>query len=69
VNAIAALAALPVAALVLVGLLRATPRRLVATPDGERWHTGSTPVVGGVGIFAGLVAGIGAAALAGATDT
>jgi UDP-GlcNAc:undecaprenyl-phosphate GlcNAc-1-phosphate transferase len=68
VNAIAALAALPVAALVLLGLLRSTPRRLVATPTGERWHTGSTPVFGGVGIFAGLVAGIGAAVLAGAVD-
>ena len=67
-NAVAALAALPVAALVLLGLLRATPRRLVRTPDGKRWHTGSTPVFGGVGIFAGLVAGAGAAALAGATD-
>ena len=67
-NALAALAALPVAALVLLGLLRATPRRLVRAPDGERWHTGSTPIFGGVGIFAGLVAGLGAAALAGATD-
>jgi UDP-GlcNAc:undecaprenyl-phosphate/decaprenyl-phosphate GlcNAc-1-phosphate transferase len=68
VNAIAALAALPVAALVLLGLLRATPRRLVATPTGERWNTGSTPVFGGVGIFAGLLAGLGAAGLAGAAD-
>jgi UDP-GlcNAc:undecaprenyl-phosphate GlcNAc-1-phosphate transferase len=69
VNAIAALAALPVAALFLLALLRAAPSgRLVAAPTGERWHTRSTPVFGGVGIFAGLVAGIGAAALAGAAD-
>jgi UDP-GlcNAc:undecaprenyl-phosphate/decaprenyl-phosphate GlcNAc-1-phosphate transferase len=68
VNATVALAALPVAALVLLGLLRATPRRLVRAPDGERWHSGSTPVFGGVGIFAGLVAGLGLAAAAGVTD-
>jgi UDP-GlcNAc:undecaprenyl-phosphate GlcNAc-1-phosphate transferase len=68
VNAIVALAALPVAALVLLGLLRAMPRRLVRAPDGERWHTGSTPVFGGVGIFAGLVAGTALAAAVGATD-
>ena len=68
-NAIAAVAALPVAALTLLALLRAAPRgRLVADPSGERWHTRSTPVFGGVGIFLGLAAGIGAAVAAGGTD-
>jgi UDP-GlcNAc:undecaprenyl-phosphate GlcNAc-1-phosphate transferase len=67
VNAIAAVAALPVAALVLAGLLRANlGGRLVATPSGERWHERATPVFGGVGIFAGLLAGVGAAAALGA---
>ncbi|MGH3070986.1 MAG: hypothetical protein ACRDNB_01790 [Gaiellaceae bacterium] len=66
-NAIAALAALPVAALTLVALLRAAPGgRLVADPSGERWHTRTTPLYGGVGIFLGLVAGVGAAVAAGA---
>ena len=68
-NAIAAVAALPVAALTLVALLRAAPRgRLVADPSGERWHTRSTPLFGGVAIFLGLAAGVGAAVAAGATE-
>ena len=68
-NAIAAVAATSVAALTLFGLLRAgVGGRLVADPSGERWHASSTPVFGGVGIFLGLVAGIAAAVLVGATD-
>ena len=68
-NAIAAVAATSVAALTLYGLLRAgVGGRLVADPSGERWHASSTPVFGGVGIFLGLVAGIAAAVLVGATD-
>ena len=66
-NAIAAVAALSVAALVLAGLLRAKlGGRLVAAPSGERWHGRATPVFGGVGIFAGLLAGVGAAVALGA---
>jgi UDP-GlcNAc:undecaprenyl-phosphate GlcNAc-1-phosphate transferase len=62
VNAIAAVAALSVAALTLAALLRANVAgRLVAAPSGERWHERPTPVFGGIGIFAGLVAGVGAA--------
>jgi len=69
VNAIAAVAALPVAALVLAGLLRAgVGGRLVAAPSGERWHERATPTFGGVGIFAGLLAGAGAALAAGAVE-
>jgi UDP-GlcNAc:undecaprenyl-phosphate GlcNAc-1-phosphate transferase len=69
VNAIAAVAALSVAALTLYGLLRAgVGGRLVADPSGERWHTRSTPTFGGVGIFLGLVAGVGAAVAVGATE-
>ena len=68
-NAIAAVAALSVAALTLYGLLRAgVGGRLVADPSGERWHTRSTPTFGGVGIFLGLVAGVGAAVAVGATE-
>ena len=68
-NAIAAVAALSVAALTLWALLRAgVGGRLVADPSGERWHTSSTPTFGGVGIFLGLVAGVGAAVAVGATD-
>jgi UDP-GlcNAc:undecaprenyl-phosphate/decaprenyl-phosphate GlcNAc-1-phosphate transferase len=69
VNAIAALSALPVAALVLHGLLRTRAGGLlVAEPSGERWHDRPTPTFGGVGIFAGLAAGILLADLAGAVE-
>jgi UDP-GlcNAc:undecaprenyl-phosphate/decaprenyl-phosphate GlcNAc-1-phosphate transferase len=69
VNAIAALAALSVAALTISLLLRAgVGGRLVADPSGARWHTRSTPLFGGVGIFLGLLAGTGAAVAVGATE-
>ena len=53
------IAAFAVAAAVLWLLLR-TPAgaRLVAVPSDARWHTQSTPLFGGVGIFTGFSAGI-----------
>jgi UDP-GlcNAc:undecaprenyl-phosphate GlcNAc-1-phosphate transferase len=67
VSTSAALAALPAAFLVVWTLLR-TPlaARLVAAPSADRWHERSTPLLGGIGIFAGITAGIGVAAAAGA---
>jgi UDP-GlcNAc:undecaprenyl-phosphate/decaprenyl-phosphate GlcNAc-1-phosphate transferase len=64
--AVAALAALPASFLTIRGLLR-TPaaQRLVAAPRAERWHTRSTPLLGGIGIFAGLLVASGLATLAG----
>jgi UDP-GlcNAc:undecaprenyl-phosphate/decaprenyl-phosphate GlcNAc-1-phosphate transferase len=63
------LAALPVAALVIWGSLRSTlARRIVAAPTRDRWHERETPLLGGVGIFAGLMAGVGAAVAFGAVD-
>ncbi len=63
------IAALPAAALVLWGLLRSTlGDRLVAEATGDRWHARPTPTFGGVGIFAGLLAGIGLAVASGAID-
>ena len=61
----AALIAFPAAALVLAGLLRSpAARRLVSPPREDRWHTETTPHLGGIGIFAGLAAGsLGALAL------
>src|ERR671936_189853 len=55
--------AVPVTALVTWALLR-SPRagRVVAAPRGDRWHESPTPLLGGVAIFAGLLAGVGAAA-------
>jgi UDP-GlcNAc:undecaprenyl-phosphate GlcNAc-1-phosphate transferase len=59
VIAIVSIAAFAVAAAVLWLLLR-TPAgaRLVAVPSDARWHTQSTPLFGGVGIFTGFSAGI-----------
>jgi len=53
--AVAALAALPASLLTIRGLLH-TPaaRHVVAAPRADRWHTRSTPLLGGSGIFAGL---------------
>src|SRR5687768_720287 len=69
VSTLAVLIALPVAAAVIAGLLRSsTAQRLVAPPRADRWHERPTPMFGGVGIFAGLLAGTLAALAAGALD-
>jgi UDP-GlcNAc:undecaprenyl-phosphate/decaprenyl-phosphate GlcNAc-1-phosphate transferase len=64
--AVAALAALPASLLTIQGLLH-TPaaRHVVAAPRADRWHKRSTPLLGGSGIFAGLLAAAGIAAAAG----
>jgi UDP-GlcNAc:undecaprenyl-phosphate GlcNAc-1-phosphate transferase len=63
--AAAALAAFPASLLTIWALLR-TPaaRHVVAAPRADRWHTKSTPLLGGSGFLAGLLvaAGIGLAA-------
>ena len=65
-SAVAAVVAFPVAALLTwVGLRTTTGRRLVSLPTGERWAERETPSFGGVGIVAGLWAGVGAALAAG----
>ncbi len=62
-----ALVALPVTILALVGLRRSTlARRLVALPSRDRWHEQPTPILGGIGIFAGFSAGLWLPAAAGA---
>jgi UDP-GlcNAc:undecaprenyl-phosphate/decaprenyl-phosphate GlcNAc-1-phosphate transferase len=60
--AVAALAALPASLLTIRGLLH-TPaaRYVVAAPRSDRWHTRSTPLLGGSGIFAGLLVAVGIA--------
>jgi UDP-GlcNAc:undecaprenyl-phosphate/decaprenyl-phosphate GlcNAc-1-phosphate transferase len=40
--------------------------RIVAAPRGDRWHRAATPTLGGIGIFAGIAAGLGAAVGVGA---
>jgi UDP-GlcNAc:undecaprenyl-phosphate/decaprenyl-phosphate GlcNAc-1-phosphate transferase len=58
VTVAAALAAFP-ASLITIRLLLSTPaaRHVVAAPRADRWHVKSTPLLGGSGIFAGIVAG------------
>ncbi len=64
------LAALPVASIVLWTLLRSPSvgGRLVAHPSRARWHERPTPLFGGVGIAAGLVAGVLLALATGAVE-
>jgi UDP-GlcNAc:undecaprenyl-phosphate/decaprenyl-phosphate GlcNAc-1-phosphate transferase len=65
--AAAAFAALPVS-LATIWLLLRTPaaQYAVAAPRADRWHKRSTPLLGGSGIFVGLLAGCGVAVAAGA---
>jgi UDP-GlcNAc:undecaprenyl-phosphate GlcNAc-1-phosphate transferase len=66
VSAVPAIVALPVAAAVTWALLRSGfARRIVARPTGDRWNERETPTFGGVGIFLGFAAGIGAVLAAG----
>src|SRR6266545_3930090 len=54
--------AFPVAAAVIWAALRSPlAGRLAAKPTSERWHTRETPALGGVGVFAGILAGVGLA--------
>jgi UDP-GlcNAc:undecaprenyl-phosphate GlcNAc-1-phosphate transferase len=64
--AAAALAALPASLLTIWALLR-TPaaRHVVAAPRADRWHTRSTPLLGGSGFIAGLLVAAGIALAAG----
>jgi UDP-GlcNAc:undecaprenyl-phosphate/decaprenyl-phosphate GlcNAc-1-phosphate transferase len=69
VNAIVAMAAVAVSLAVLWLLLRSSVgERFVAVPSGERWREQPTPLFGGVGIFAGFVAGVGTALAAGVIE-
>ena len=66
---VAAIAALPAASAAILLLLRSPlARRLVAEPSSDRWHERPTPILGGIGIFAGFSVGFWAAVAAGAFD-
>lgn len=61
-SAIVTLVSLPVSALVIYALLHSpAARRLVAPPSADRWHKETTPLFGGIGIFLGILVGVGAA--------
>src|SRR5438105_757749 len=58
--------ALPATALAIVLLLRSPlSRRLVSAPRDDRWHERNTPSLGGIAIFAGILAGVGVTIAAG----
>jgi UDP-GlcNAc:undecaprenyl-phosphate GlcNAc-1-phosphate transferase len=67
VKFVAVAAGLPVVAAVIWTVVR-TPlgRTVVASPRQDRWHTRPTPLLGGVGIFAGFLAAVGLALAVGA---
>src|SRR5438093_9134117 len=61
-NAAVVTVALPATALAIVLLLRSPlSRRFVSAPRDDRWHDRHTPSLGGIAIFAGILAGICAA--------
>lgn len=64
---LAAIAAFPAAA-AAIWLLLHTPlaTRLGAVPRADRWHDRTTPVLGGIGIFAGILTGFWVAVAVGA---
>jgi UDP-GlcNAc:undecaprenyl-phosphate/decaprenyl-phosphate GlcNAc-1-phosphate transferase len=63
----AALVALPTSAAIIWVLLRTgLAGRFAAAPRGDRWRMAATPKVGGIGIFAGIAAGLAAAMAVGA---
>jgi UDP-GlcNAc:undecaprenyl-phosphate/decaprenyl-phosphate GlcNAc-1-phosphate transferase len=66
-DVLVALLAFPAAAAVIALALRTPLARLVvAAPRADRWHERPTPMLGGVGIFGGFLAGVGIALAVGA---
>jgi len=66
VSTVAALTAFPTAAAVVWALLRSPfSRKLGNAPAGSRWRATATPLVGGIGIYVGISAGIWLTVLAG----
>src|SRR6266566_4382176 len=66
VEVLTTLAALPASAVLILLLLRSpAARRVVAAPRLDRWHKRPTPMLGGIGIFGGVLAGVGLAVAAG----
>jgi UDP-GlcNAc:undecaprenyl-phosphate GlcNAc-1-phosphate transferase len=62
VTAAAAVVAFPVAGAVIWTLLRlGFGRRVLRSPTGERWSEREAPLLGGIGIFGGMLSGVGLA--------
>jgi UDP-GlcNAc:undecaprenyl-phosphate GlcNAc-1-phosphate transferase len=59
VSTVAAVAAFPIAAVAVWALLHSPfARNLERRPEQGRWRTAPTPLVGGIGIYVGLFAGV-----------
>ncbi|MBA3364380.1 MAG: Gfo/Idh/MocA family oxidoreductase [Actinobacteria bacterium] len=68
-SAAASAVAFATSALLIWAALRSPlARRVVAVPSGDRWHARETPALGGLGILAGLLAGVGACLAVGAVE-
>ena len=66
-SALVSAVAFPVcAAVIWIALRTPLAARLAAKPSSERWHTRETPALGGIGVFAGILAGVGLAIAVGA---
>ena len=66
----AVVVALPAALVATWALLRSPlAARIVATPRGDRWHVKPTPLLGGLAIFAAILAGVGLAVATGGVDS
>jgi UDP-GlcNAc:undecaprenyl-phosphate GlcNAc-1-phosphate transferase len=69
VTALAAIAALPAAFAVIWAVSRSSlAHRLATVPRSDRWGTREIPMVGGFGIFAGLLAAVAVALATGALE-
>ena len=68
-SALVSAIAFPVcAAVIWIALRTPLAARLAAKPSSERWHTRETPALGGIGVFAGILAGVGLAIAVGAVS-
>src|SRR3954453_19869366 len=66
-SAAVAFVAAPVTAFLVWATLRSPlQKRIVAEPARDRWHERETPTLGGIAIFGGILAGVGAAVGVGA---
>jgi UDP-GlcNAc:undecaprenyl-phosphate/decaprenyl-phosphate GlcNAc-1-phosphate transferase len=68
-SALVSAIAFPVcAAVIWIALRTPLADRLTVKVSSARWHTRETPALGGIGIFAGMLAGVGAAIAVGAVS-
>src|SRR5689334_20497650 len=68
-SALVSAIAFPVcAAVIWIALRTPLAERLTVRVSSRRWHTRETPALGGIGIYAGILAGVGLAIAVGAVS-